>query len=69
LIRWKTHAFWYTVALLLSEYVMYKINGHMFFLQVLMAFYLRVKMNMSKYAVWAIYATFVYSGYTLVPKI
>lgn len=55
IIRWKAHAFWYTLALLLSLYYVYLSKGGMFLLIVLFFFILRTQLNINKYVVWALY--------------
>ena len=57
LIRWYTHAFWYTVALIMSHAVMVmSLSSYWFYLKVGFMFNLRVNFGMNKYAIWLIFA-------------
>ena len=57
LIRWYTHAFWYTVALFMSHAVMITSFGtYWFYAKILFMFNLRVNFGMSKYLIWSIFA-------------
>ena len=59
LIRWYTHAFWYSVALALSWAVMYKhTQGAWFWIKVASGFYMRINYRMDKYQVWMLFAIF-----------
>ena len=59
LIRWYSHLFWYTVALVLSfNYMRIAIPGYFFWFKVLVCFLLRVKGGMNKYHIWHIYILF-----------
>jgi hypothetical protein len=63
LIRWYSHAFWYSLALALSYFVMWSIKGSVFFLYPAGLFFLRVKFGVDKYILWAAYAfAFYYFG-------
>ena len=57
LIRWYTHAFWYSVALIMSWVVMYlSTSGIWFWIKVATAFQLRINYRMGKYKVWILFA-------------
>ena len=57
LIRWPTHAFWYSVALIMSWAVMIKLTaGIHFWIKVATAFYLRINYRMGKYKIWMLFA-------------
>lgn len=60
LIRWYSHAFWYSLALALSYYVMYATLGGMFFVYPLALFSLRAAFNLNKYLLWSVYAVSLY---------
>lgn len=55
LIRWQTHAFWYTLALLVSMWYVYLIKGSIFFCEVFFFFILRTQFKLSKYIVWGLF--------------
>jgi len=55
LIKWYTHAFWYTLCLVISMYYMWIAKGGIFFLYILIAFIARTYIDMNKYVVWMIY--------------
>ena len=57
LIRWYTHAFWYSFALILSWTVMYiHTQGAWFWIKVAFGFYMRINYRMDKYQVWMLFA-------------
>ena len=56
LIEWYSHAFWYSLALVLSLYYMYLVKGGQFFLYVVFVFIARTIFNLNKYLLWFIYA-------------
>ena len=56
LIRWYTHAFWYTVALVMGHFIMFPYLGIWFYVKISLMFSLRVNMRMNKYVIWVIYA-------------
>ena len=57
LIRWYTHAFWYTLALIASHIVMVQhLSSYWFYIKVLCMFNLRVNFGLNKYLIWAIFA-------------
>ena len=57
LIRWPTHAFWYSVALIMSWTAMLKLTaGIWFWIKVFTAFKLRTNYRMGKYKIWFLYA-------------
>ena len=59
LIRWKSHAFWYGIALVLSyNYIRMANPGFYFWAKVLAVFGMRVKLRMDKYVIWLIFAIF-----------
>jgi hypothetical protein len=60
LIRWYSHAFWYSLCLALSYYVMWSINGSLFFLYPAILFFFRVKFGLSKYLLWPLYVIILY---------
>ncbi len=60
LIRWYSHAFWYSLCLALSYYVMWSINGSLFFLYPAILFFFRVKFGLSKYVLWPLYVVGLY---------
>ena len=60
IIRWKSHAFWYSFALFLSYCVMYLEKGYVFFIQMAVVFFMRVNFNINKYALWGLYASIYY---------
>ena len=59
LIRWYTHAFWYTLALFLSQLVLRASapNATYFYSKIALMFFFRVNFGMNKYLVWAILCT------------
>ena len=62
IIRWKTHMFWYSFALLLSYNIMFQTKGAMFFVYMGIVFAIRT-CNMNKYILWTTYAVASYSLY------
>ena len=59
LIRWKSHAFWYGLALVLSyNYIRLMNPGIYFWIKVTVVFFMRVKLRMDKYLIWFIYVIF-----------
>jgi hypothetical protein len=60
IIRWKAHAFWYSVALFLSYLVIYFEKGYFFFIQMAIVFFIRVNFNLNKYVLWVLYASIYY---------
>jgi hypothetical protein len=60
IIRWYTHAFWYSVALACSYYYMWVARGSMFFVYAALAFFIRVNFNVNKYILWTAYAFGIY---------
>ena len=56
LVRWYTHAFWYSVALVLSWMYMYKAYSLYFWAKFAFCFHLRINMRMGKYKMWALHA-------------
>ena len=62
LIRWKSHMFWYSFALLLSYWVMYRLREPTFFLQMLAVFFIRVQFNANKYLLWSAYVLAYYAS-------
>ncbi len=60
IIRWKSHMFWYSFALLLSYSVMLRVKGPMFFVYMAIVFYIRT-WNVNKYILWTTYAIASYS--------
>ena len=55
LVRWYTHAFWYSLALIMSLMVM---NTHLtlyYWAKVIVCFNLRVNARMGKYTIWMLY--------------
>jgi hypothetical protein len=60
LIRWYSHAFWYSLCLALSYYVIWSINGSVFFLYPAILFFFRVKFGMNKYFLWSLFIASVY---------
>lgn len=59
-IRWKSHMFWYSFALLLSYAVIWRTKGTLFFAYMAVVFSARVY-NINKYVLWAVYAATAYS--------
>ena len=56
IIRWYTHVFWYSVALLMSWTAMYMaIPGIWFWIKVAIVFQLRTGYRMGKYTVWTLF--------------
>lgn len=55
IIRWYSHAFWYTFALILSSYYIWYVKNTSFMVYILCLFIIRVKFNVSKYIIWSIY--------------
>jgi len=68
LIRLYSHAFWYTLALLLSVAYMIKAKGWFFLFMVMPVFFVRVKYNMPKYGIWMVYI-FVTKSYMWLPDL
>jgi len=68
LIRWYSHAFWYSLALALSTYYMYVAKGGYFFLSVLPVYLLRVTFNLDKYLLWACYLVLLNGNNDLLPE-
>lgn len=58
IIRWKSHMFWYSLALLLSYGVIWNVKGWQFFAQMAVVFFFRVEFNMNKYVLWTAYALY-----------
>ena len=57
LIRWPTHAFWYSVALIAAWIVMMKLmSGIWFWIRVATVFKLRVTYRVGKYKLWLLFA-------------
>ena len=58
IIRWYTHAFWYTVALVVGHIVMLGIypNVLWFYSKMVVMAYLRFNLRMDKYVIWFFYA-------------
>ena len=56
LIRWYTHAAWYSIALVLAWMVMYNTLPLYFWAKIAICFNLRVNYRMDKYKIWTIYA-------------
>ena len=53
LVRWYSHLFWYSVALILSfNYMRIAIPGYFFWCKILICFLIRIKGGMDKYAIW-----------------
>jgi hypothetical protein len=65
IIRWKSHMFWYSFALLLSYSVIWRTKGWQFFIQMAVVFFFRVNFNMNKYLLWTAYAATVYTNFEL----
>jgi hypothetical protein len=61
LIRWKSHVLWYSFALLLSYWVMYRMREPTFFFQMLAVFFIRVQFNINKYLLWSAYVVAYYT--------
>ena len=61
IIRWYTHAFCYTFALICSYYVMWLSRGSSIFLTSAIVFFFRVKFQMNKYFLWIAYAMAIYA--------
>lgn len=61
LIRWYSHAFWYSFALCLSSYYIWHVKGSLFMLHMMGLLFIRTQLNVSKYLIWACYvgASFV----------
>lgn len=56
LIKWYTHAFWYTVALLMAWSVFLTHMRTAYYMTVMLGcFYLRVNFGLSKYIIWFMY--------------
>ena len=56
LIKWYSHAFWYTLALVMSWSVFLTHMNTVFYMtKMCMAFYLRVNFGLSKYIIWTLY--------------
>ena len=55
IIRWYSHAFWYSLALLLSSYYIWYIKGSFFMMFIAGLFLIRTQLNVSKYIIWAFY--------------
>lgn len=68
LIRWYTHAFWYTLALTLSIVYMAYAKGPWFMLSVLPVYLLRVTFNLDKYLLWAVYLAVCNTPNYLLPE-
>jgi len=68
LIRWYTHAFWYTLALAMSIIYMYIAKGPWFFLSVLPVYFLRVTLDLDKYLLWAMYLAITNTPNYLIPE-
>jgi hypothetical protein len=60
IIRWKSHMFWYSFALLLSYNIMWQTKGPMFFVYMGIVFCVRIY-NVNKYILWSTYAIASYS--------
>ena len=58
LIRWYTHAVWYSIALIMSWIVMYSHLPLIFWAKVAICFQLRINVRMGKYTIWFLYALF-----------
>lgn len=58
LIRWYTHASWYSLALIMSLMVMYNHLPLYFWAKIAVCFYARVKLRMNKYIIWILYSIF-----------
>ena len=58
LIRWYTHASWYSLALIMSWMVMYNTLPLYFWAKIAACFHARVNMRMGKYKIWIVYAIF-----------
>lgn len=68
LIRWYTHAFWYTLALALSLIYMYIAKGPVWVLSIVPVYLLRVSFNMDKYLLWAVYLAVVNTPNFILPE-
>ena len=56
LVRWYTHAFWYTLALFMSHAVMISNLGNFYFYaKIAFMFNLRVNFGVNKYLIWVFY--------------
>jgi len=58
LIRWYTHAFWYTFALTLGHaFIMYSLGNlaYAFYAKIACMFALRVNFGLGKYTIWTIF--------------
>ena len=58
LIRWYTHAVWYSIALIMSWVVMYSHLPLIFWAKIAICFQLRVNVRLGKYTIWFLYALF-----------
>jgi len=58
LIKWYSHAFWYTACLVLSTFhILYlSPNAPVFIAKTMACFLLRTQLRMNKYVIWAMYA-------------
>ena len=56
LVRWYTHAFWYSVALILSWMYMYQCFPLIYWAKFVFCYQLRCTFRMNKYLMWAIHA-------------
>jgi hypothetical protein len=65
IIKWYTHAFWYSLALALSYYYMWVARGTYFFIFAAVAFFFRAYFSMNKYLIWVVYALV---GYLTIDK-
>lgn len=68
LIRWYSHAFWYTLALALSLAFMIQSKGYWFLLSIVPVYLLRVTFNLDKYLLWACYLAVLNTPNYLLPE-
>ena len=59
IIRWYSHAFWYSLALLISSYYIWRVKGTAFMGYILGLFILRSQFNVSKYLIWSLWLLFL----------
>ena len=55
LIRWKSHAFWYGLALVIAYNYIRITMPPMIWIETFIVFMMRIKLGMDKYAHWTIY--------------
>jgi len=55
LIKWYSHAFWYSACLLLSQYHMARFFDCWFLAKIILCFIVRVRWRVSKYYIWAVF--------------